>query len=144
MDSRTLHAGVGGCGDNLRVGRIERAEVLLSYVSRMHWRPHLVVHSTGSAGTQAGVVAGFEGARTGIDVLGIGVRAAQAAQEENVFKLACQTAELLGVPGTVVRTPKGARRCLGTRRCLRTGSFSEGHGYPGRVSGTAARNGRPG
>lgn len=62
-----------------------------------------VVHATGSAGTQAGLVAGFEGARCGIPVLGIGVRAPRAAQEEKVFALASATAELLGVRGAIAR-----------------------------------------
>jgi L-cysteate sulfo-lyase len=62
-----------------------------------------VVHATGSAGTQAGLVAGFEGTRSQIPVLGIGVRAPRQAQETNVFKLAVKTAELLGVPGSVRR-----------------------------------------
>ena len=64
---------------------------------------HEVVHATGSAGTQAGLVAGLEGTRSGISVLGIGVRAAQAAQEQNVYNLAVKTADLLGVPGAVSR-----------------------------------------
>jgi L-cysteate sulfo-lyase len=62
-----------------------------------------LVHATGSAGTQAGLVVGLHGARTQIPVLGIGVRAPKAAQEARVFDLACQTAELLGVPGAVAR-----------------------------------------
>jgi L-cysteate sulfo-lyase len=62
-----------------------------------------LVTATGSAGTQAGLVAGFEGARCGIPVLGIGVRAPKPAQEQKVFALAEQTAELLGVPGAVAR-----------------------------------------
>jgi L-cysteate sulfo-lyase len=62
-----------------------------------------LVTATGSAGTQAGLVAGLEGARAGIAVLGIGVRAPRAAQEEKVFQLAAQTAELLGVPNAVGR-----------------------------------------
>jgi L-cysteate sulfo-lyase len=63
----------------------------------------LLVHATGSTGTQAGLLAGFEGARTGIPVLGIGVRAPRAVQEEKVHALANRTAELLGVPGAVAR-----------------------------------------
>ena len=63
-----------------------------------------VVHATGSAGTQAGLVAGFEGARSGIPVLGIGVRAARQAQEERVYALAQRTAELLGVAAAVERS----------------------------------------
>jgi L-cysteate sulfo-lyase len=62
-----------------------------------------LVVATGSAGTQAGLVAGLEGARAGIPVLGIGVGAAKAAQEEKVMQLAEQTAELLGVAGAVKR-----------------------------------------
>ncbi len=62
-----------------------------------------VVHATGSAGTQAGLVAGLQGSRSLIPVLGIGVRAAQAPQEQSVYNLAVKTAELLGVPGAVSR-----------------------------------------
>jgi L-cysteate sulfo-lyase len=62
-----------------------------------------LVHATGSAGTQAGLVAGFEGTRSQIPVLGIGVRALKEAQETNVFNLAVKTAELLGVPGSIKR-----------------------------------------
>ena len=62
-----------------------------------------LVHATGSAGTQAGLVVGLYGARSQIPVLGIGVRAARAAQESRVFALATETAELLGVPGSVQR-----------------------------------------
>jgi L-cysteate sulfo-lyase len=62
-----------------------------------------VVHATGSAGTQAGLVVGLEGTRSRIPVLGIGVRAPQPAQEQNVFNLAQKCAELLGVAGCVSR-----------------------------------------
>ncbi len=62
-----------------------------------------VVHATGSAGTQAGLVAGFEGTRSQIPVLGIGVRAPKEAQETSVFNLAGKTCELLGVSGAVSR-----------------------------------------
>jgi len=62
-----------------------------------------VVHATGSAGTQAGLLAGLQGTRSLIPVLGIGVRAPKDAQETNVYNLACKTAELLGVPGAVAR-----------------------------------------
>jgi L-cysteate sulfo-lyase len=55
-----------------------------------------LVHATGSAGTQAGLVAGFEGARSQISVLGIGGRAPKEADETTAFNLAVKTAELLG------------------------------------------------
>jgi L-cysteate sulfo-lyase len=63
----------------------------------------LLVHATGSTGTQAGLLAGLEGSRAGIPVLGVGVRAPKAVQEEKVHALAARTAELLGVPGVVSR-----------------------------------------
>ena len=62
-----------------------------------------LVTATGSAGTQGGLVAGMAVMGTDIPILGIGVRAPRPKQEENVFKLACQTAELLGQPGRVTR-----------------------------------------
>ena len=62
-----------------------------------------LVHATGSAGTQAGLVVGLYGARSQIPILGIGVRASKQAQEERVFGLAKETAELLGVPGSIAR-----------------------------------------
>ena len=48
---------------------------------------HLVT-ATGSAGTQAGLVAGLKAMNAGIPLLGIGVRAPKDKQEENVFTLA--------------------------------------------------------
>src|SRR5690606_9672841 len=62
-----------------------------------------LVHATGSAGTQAGLVAGLAGVNSDIKLLGIGVRAPKDKQEENVFKLARATAELLGAPDAVKR-----------------------------------------
>ncbi|MFN0303778.1 MAG: D-cysteine desulfhydrase [Burkholderiales bacterium] len=62
-----------------------------------------LVHATGSAGTQAGLVTGLQGARSQIPVLGIGVRAARAPQEERVYNLCVKTADLLGVSGAVAR-----------------------------------------
>ena len=61
---------------------------------------HLVM-ATGSAGTQAGLVAGFKLSRSSIPVLGIGVRTPKAQQEANVFQLAARTAEFLGHPGVI-------------------------------------------
>ncbi len=58
-----------------------------------------VIHATGSTGTQAGLVVGFEAANSHIPVLGISVRAPKERQEDNVRKLARQTWDLLGVRG---------------------------------------------
>ena len=59
-------------------------------------KPHLV-HATGSAGTQAGLVAGIHALGLGWPVTGIGVRAPRAAQEARVHDLAQRTLALLGV-----------------------------------------------
>ncbi len=62
-----------------------------------------LVHATGSAGTQAGLVAGLHAMSAPIDVLGISVRAARDKQIQNVHKLACETAELLGLTSMPAR-----------------------------------------
>jgi L-cysteate sulfo-lyase len=61
----------------------------------------LVVHATGSAGTQAGLVVGFAGSNSQVPVLGIGVRAPKPLQEANVLKLAERTADHLGIAGAI-------------------------------------------
>lgn len=62
-----------------------------------------VVHATGSAGTQAGLVTGLKASNSNIALTGIGVNAPQDVQEEKVFKLAVETAEYVGAPGVVQR-----------------------------------------
>lgn len=62
-----------------------------------------VVHATGSAGTQAGLIAALKATNSGVPLLGIGVNAPQEAQEEKVYKLAVDTAEYIGAPGCVQR-----------------------------------------
>jgi L-cysteate sulfo-lyase len=63
---------------------------------------HLIT-ATGSAGTQGGLIVGLKATHSGIPLLGIGVGAPREQQEEKVFKLACETAEYIGVPGIVQR-----------------------------------------
>lgn len=62
------------------------------------------VHATGSAGTQAGLVTGFKALGSGVPVLGIGVRAPKDKQEENVFNLARQTADYMGLGDIIERS----------------------------------------
>lgn len=95
---------VGGGSNAIgALGYVNCAIELLTQANDRSLKIDRVVHATGSAGTQAGLVAGFEGMRSGIGVLGIGVRAKKEAQETNVFKLACETADLLGMKGAVAR-----------------------------------------
>ncbi|MEM8816508.1 MAG: D-cysteine desulfhydrase [Pseudomonadota bacterium] len=63
---------------------------------------HLVT-ATGSAGTQAGLIVGLKATHCKVPLLGIGVGAPKAVQEQKVFDLAVETAELVGAPGSVVR-----------------------------------------
>jgi L-cysteate sulfo-lyase len=62
-----------------------------------------VVHATGSAGTQAGLVTGLKATHSGIPLLGIGVNAPRDVQEQRVYALACETADYVGAPGIVRR-----------------------------------------
>jgi L-cysteate sulfo-lyase len=96
---------IPGGGSNAlgALGYVTCALELADQALQMGLDIHSLVHATGSAGTQAGLVVGMEGARTQIPVLGIGVRAPRLPQEEKVFALAQQTADLLGVPGSVQR-----------------------------------------
>ncbi len=65
-------------------------------------KPHLV-HATGSAGTQAGLVAGVHALGLGWPVTGIGVRAPREQQETRVFDLASRVLSLLGVVQPLAR-----------------------------------------
>lgn len=62
-----------------------------------------IIHATGSAGTQAGLIVGLKATHANVPLLGIGVNAPQEIQEEKVWKLALETAEFVGAPGCVQR-----------------------------------------
>ncbi len=90
---------IPGGGSNA-VGALGYAAValeLLSQVSEMGLQVNRLVHATGSAGTQAGLVAGLHAMSSPIRVLGIGVRAPKDRQEANVLRLAQATAAHMGV-----------------------------------------------
>jgi len=93
----------GGSNSIGALGYAACALELVTQANEQQLRIDRVVHATGSAGTQAGLVAGFEAMHSGIEVLGIGVRLAREPQENNVYKLACETAERLGMAGGVAR-----------------------------------------
>jgi L-cysteate sulfo-lyase len=62
-----------------------------------------VVQATGSAGTQAGLLAGLASLNSDMQVLGVSVRQKEDPQVELVHNLAERTAALIGVPGAVRR-----------------------------------------
>ncbi len=93
----------GGSNPVGALGYVTCALELADQANQIGLNVDSLVHATGSAGTQAGLVLGFEGARAQIPVLGIGVRAPKQVQEERVYALACKTADMLGVSGSVAR-----------------------------------------
>ncbi len=93
----------GGSNPTGALGYVNCAFELLSQANERDLAIDHIVHATGSAGTQAGLVAGLKAMNANIPLLGIGVRAPKAKQEESVYKLACATAEKLGCAGVVQR-----------------------------------------
>jgi len=93
----------GGSNPVGALGYVDCALELIAQANHQDLVIDHVVHATGSAGTQAGLIVGLKAEQSGISLLGIGVNAAQAAQEEKVYKLACATADLLDAPDLVKR-----------------------------------------
>ncbi|WP_372738616.1 D-cysteine desulfhydrase [Neptunomonas sp.] len=93
----------GGSNPTGALGYVNAALELLTQANDQSLKIDRVVHATGSAGTQAGLVTGLVASNSLIPVLGIGVRVPQETQEGNVFRLAEKTAEHLGIPGVVKR-----------------------------------------
>lgn len=96
---------IPGGGSNAvgALGYADCARELVVQADAMGLKIDRIITATGSAGTHAGLVAGLAVIGADIPVLGIGVRAPQAQQEANVFKLAQETCALLGQPGRVTR-----------------------------------------
>ena len=91
----------GGSNPVGALGYVNAALELLNQAAEIGLRIDHLVHATGSAGTQAGLVAGLVALNNGIPVLGIGVRAPKEKQEANVLVLAQRTVAHMGLPGIV-------------------------------------------
>ena len=90
---------IPGGGSN-PVGALGYANVAFELVAQandMGLNIDRLVHATGSAGTQAGLVAGLHAMSSPLRVLGIGVRNPRDKQEANVLKLAQATALHMGL-----------------------------------------------
>ncbi len=87
----------GGSNPVGALGYVNAALELLNQSVAMGLRIDVLVHGTGSAGTQAGLVAGLQAMNSAIRLLGIGVRAPREKQEHMVYDLACRTWALLGL-----------------------------------------------
>ena len=110
----------GGSNATGALGYVNCALELIHQANERGLKIDHLVHATGSAGTQAGLIVGLKAMNAGIPLLGIGVRAPKPKQEENVFKLAEATAEKLGCPGVVARGDVVAN----------TDYVGEGYGFP--------------
>ena len=85
----------GGSNEIGALGYVSAAQELLQQCHALQLSPKLVVLSTGSAGTHAGMIAGFHALKCDIPILGISVRQPEQVQIDNVYKLAVKTAALL-------------------------------------------------
>jgi L-cysteate sulfo-lyase len=94
----------GGSNEIGALGYVNAAFELTHQANERSLQIDHLVHATGSAGTQAGLVVGMEAMNSGIPVYGIGVRAPKQKQEENVYGLAQRTLDFMGLnPDLVAR-----------------------------------------
>jgi L-cysteate sulfo-lyase len=93
----------GGSNPLGALGYVNAALELLNQSVEMGLRIDVLVHGTGSAGTQAGLVVGLQAMNSAIRLRGIGVRAPRDRQEAMVYDLACRTWALLGLRGELPR-----------------------------------------
>ncbi len=110
----------GGSNPTGALGYVNCAYELVGQLNDRGLAVDHIVHATGSAGTQAGLITGLKAINANIPLLGIGVRAPKEKQEENVFALAEKTAEKIGAGGVVKRDDVVAN----------TDYVGEGYGIP--------------
>ena len=96
----------GGSNEIGALGYVNAAIELMTQANDRSLLIDHLVHATGSAGTQAGLVVGMEGMNSGIPVYGVSVRAAKPDQEENVFGLAQRTSVYMGLDADLVKREK--------------------------------------
>jgi L-cysteate sulfo-lyase len=85
----------GGSNEIGALGYVSSAQELLGQIEAQGLDVKWVVLATGSAGTHAGLIAGFHALGSDIPIMGISVRQPHDVQVENVYKLAVKTAALL-------------------------------------------------
>lgn len=119
----------GGSNPTGALGYVNCAFELVSQANDHRLTIDHIVHATGSAGTQAGLITGLKAMNVDIPLLGIGVRAPKLKQEESIYNLACATAEKLGCAGVVARSDVIAN----------TDYVGEGYGIPAKGTIEAMR-----
>ena len=105
---------IPGGGSNAigALGYVNAVIEILHQVNAMNLQIHHIVHATGSTGTQAGLLAGLHGVNANIPLLGISVRLPKQKQEENVFRLATETAKLLNIKTPIPREQTQVNDCF--------------------------------
>jgi len=93
----------GGSNPVGALGYVNAALELINQSAEMGLRIDHLVHATGSAGTQAGLVVGLQAINSAVHLLGIGVRAPREKQESMVYDLACRTWDYMALRGEVQR-----------------------------------------
>jgi len=101
---------VGGSNPVGAVGYVACAQEIQEQTFEMGLHLDGIVCASGSAGTQAGLVAGICGCNMNIPLVGINVSRTREAQEEIVYRLASETADHVGIHGEV---PRHVVTCLG-------------------------------
>ncbi len=100
----------GGSNPVGATGYVACAQEILSQTFETGLNIERVVCASGSTGTHAGLVVGFQGSNSGIEVVGIDVSRSREEQEPLVYDLVQQTAAHLGVTAPI---PREAVRCFG-------------------------------
>lgn len=85
------------------LGYVDCAVELLGQFSDHELKIDAIVTATGSAGTHAGLAVGLRGSDSDIPILGFGVNAPADVQEERVYELAVDTANMIGAADCVER-----------------------------------------
>lgn len=86
------------------LGYVGCAREIVAQAAQLGIKVDAILHRSGSAGTQAGLVAGLAVGGENIPVIGIGGGKAPAQLEALVFEMATQAAALLGKPSAVKRS----------------------------------------
>lgn len=120
-EGRAAYAIPGGGSNALgALGYVRCMVELAGQMDAAGLQADMLVHATGSAGTQAGLVAGAALLGDPLPVMGVSVRAPRDRQIANVTRLAEETLALLGQPG---RLAEGAVAAVDDH-------VGPGYGYP--------------
>ncbi len=96
----------GGSNEIGALGYVNAALELVAQANERSLRIDHLVHATGSAGTQAGLLVGMQAMHSGIPVYGISVDAPKQKQEEKIHALTGRTAEFMGLNRDLVAHEK--------------------------------------